>query len=226
MKIQSVTCSLAVVFLMAAVDGHQAQTAADQPQSAPQSQTTADAEAKDSAGGESKTIHQRYLQKQHELAEHQYNAARQTNRDVGLVYSKQTLLKLRQQMEYTGWLLELHQQRDQPQRGKGRGTDAPPASDRAAIVAPAVKLVQQDLELATQRLQWAREANAAVVGSIPADDMRTYELRVELAELALQRVKQDDFGDDPMQHLQWQLNRLRSDLRQLQIEFEKTEPGS
>jgi len=46
------------------------------------------------------------------------------------------------------------------------------------------------------------------------------------AELALERAKQKDCFDDPINQLQWQLNRLRSDVAELQIQIERTQSGS
>jgi len=227
MRNQYLTCSFVIGSLVATACCCHSQTSADQGQSTPRSQSASNAGADEKSGEEhSKSLRQQYLQKQHELAEHQHNAALETNRDVGLIYSKQTLLRLQQQMEYTGLLLKLAQHQDQSKSGENRDSSEPSATHGSQPMAASLKLVQQEAELANQRLQWAREANAEVIGSILPREMRTYELRAELAELAVKRAKQEDFASDPMEHLQWQLNRLRSDLRQLQIEIEKTEPGS
>ncbi len=86
--------------------------------------------------------------------------------------------------------------------------------------------VRNQAEIAQQRLRWAVEANQEVPGSVGEDDLRAYRLKAEMAQLALRRAEQPGYFDDPMTHLQWQLNRLRAEVLELLVRMEQTESGS
>lgn len=157
------------------------------------------------------TLPERYLRKQADLAEHRYRSAVRENERIPLLNSKQILLRLRQRLDYAKLLVD---------RLDASGQDP------AGLQVASLELVKNDAEMAKQRLKWALEASENSVTAIPDDTIRRYLLEAELAELALERAKQKDYFDDPMNHLQWQLNRLRSDVAELQIQIERTQSGS
>ncbi|GEM_PF-6318406 len=157
------------------------------------------------------SLDEQYYRKQYELAKHQYDSAVEENQQIASLNSKLTLLRLRQQMEYAAKLLSLASEEE---------------ADAQRLRVASMELVENDARLAKQQLAWAVEVSAELPGAFAPDRMRELELAAELAELALERAKQADYFDDPLPHLQWQLNRLRSDVLQLQVLMERTESGA
>lgn len=81
--------------------------------------------------------------------------------------------------------------------------------------------VENDVTLAEQQLVWAKDVNQHQEGLVSDDEVKRLQLSVDLARLALERAKQPKIKADPLHHLQWQIDRLRSELLNLQVEFER-----
>jgi hypothetical protein len=157
------------------------------------------------------TLQRQYLNKQVQLARHQLDVVVRANEEIPLMYSKLTLLRLQKQLEHAEAMLAAFEDR-------GRFDENLPVAS--------LQRVRNEAEIAQQRLRWAVEANQEVPGSVGEDDLRAYRLKAEMAQLALRRAEQPGYFDDPMTHLQWQLNRLRAEVLELLVRMEQTEAGS
>lgn len=171
-------------------------------------------QSRDAAGSdatEPEELQRKYLNKQVELAAHELDVVIRANEEIPLMYSKLTLLRLKKQLEHAKASLTAFKNRDQFDKN---------------LPAASLKLVENEADIAQQRLRWAIEANQEVPGAVGEADLTAYRLKAEMARLALQRARQKGYFDDPMTHLQWQLNRLRSEVLELLVRMEQTEAGS
>ncbi|WP_286765237.1 MULTISPECIES: hypothetical protein [Rhodopirellula] len=146
----------------------------------------------------------RYFQKKLELAKHDRDTALKANRRIPGMNSKLSLLRLQNQVAYATKLVE--------HAGKHADHDLHKSH---------LQSLKNDVILAEEQLAWARKAS----GYVREDQLKRLELNAQLARLALERAEQPEITADPMQHLQWQIDRLRSELLSLQIEFERTRSG-
>jgi hypothetical protein len=149
-------------------------------------------------------IETRYFQKKLELAKHDLETAMEANRRIPNMNSKLSLLRLESQFAYATKLVE--------QAGKHTDHDLHESH---------LQSVKNDFILAEQQLAWAKKAS----GYLRDDQVKRLKLAAQLARLALERAEQPEITADPMQHLQWQIDRLRSELLSLQMEFERTRSG-
>lgn len=146
-------------------------------------------------------IDARYYEKKLELAKHDLQTALASNRRIPNMNSKLSILRLENQVAYATKLVEQ----------SGKHTD----HDLHTIHLQSVK---NDVILAEEQLAWAKKAS----GYLREDQIERLELSAQLARLALERAEQPEITADPMQHVQWQIDRLRSELLNLQVEFERT----
>ncbi|EMB16443.1 MULTISPECIES: hypothetical protein [Rhodopirellula] len=146
----------------------------------------------------------RYFQKKLELAKHDLDTALKANRRIPNMNSKLSMLRLENQVAYATKLLQ--------QAGKQTDHDLHKSH---------LQSVKNDVVLAEQQLAWAKK----VTGYLREDELKRLELNAQFARLALERAEQPEITADPMQHLQWQIDRLRSELLSLQVEFERTRSG-
>ncbi|EMI23097.1 MULTISPECIES: hypothetical protein [Rhodopirellula] len=146
----------------------------------------------------------RYFQKKLELAKHDRDTALKANRRIPGMNSKLSLLRLQNQVAYATKLVE--------HAGKHADHDLHKSH---------LQSLKNDVIFAEEQLAWARKAS----GYVREDQLKRLELNAQLARLALERAEQPEITADPMHHLQWQIDRLRSELLSLQIEFERTRSG-
>lgn len=146
----------------------------------------------------------RYFQKKLELAKHDLQTALAANRRIPNMNSKLSLLRLENQVAYATKLVE--------QAGKHTDHDLHKSH---------LQSVKNDVILAEEQLAWAKKAS----GYLREDQIKRMELAAQVARLALERAEQPEITADPMLHLQWQIDRLRSELLSLQVEFERTRLG-
>ena len=108
--------------------------------------------------------------------------------------------------------------------------DAAPANEGVDIrfFQKKLELAKHDLKTAVKanqrvpnQLVWAKDVNQHQEGLVSDDEVKRLQLSVDLARLALERAKQPKIKADPLHHLQWQIDRLRSELLNLQVEFER-----
>ncbi|WP_182870668.1 hypothetical protein [Stieleria mannarensis] len=143
----------------------------------------------------------RYFHKKLELAQHDLQTALDANRRIPNLNSKLSLLRLENQVTYAKKLVE--------QAGKHDDIDLHESH---------LESLKNDLSLAEKQLAWAKKASEYVRD----DEVKRQELVAQLARLALERAEQPEVTADPTQHLQWQIDRLRSELLALRVEFERT----
>lgn len=162
----------------------------------------ADAEPSNSGSNESpkKPLSIRYHEKRVELAEHEYEMAIAENERIPGVNAKLTLLRLRQQLRYARQLL-----------------DHARSGSKNDLAAAMVKLAENDAAIAREKLEWARDARWTFSDAIPERDVKQLELSAELAALALEHAKQIQNTADPMELMQWHMDRMRSELLRLQV---------
>lgn len=146
----------------------------------------------------------KYFRKKMELAEYDLQVALEANQRIPNINSKLTLLRLENQAAYAAELVE--------QSGKHADHDLHKSH---------LQSLKNDVILAEQQLAWTTKASAY----FRKDQIKRLGLSVQLARLALERAEQPEITADPMQHLQWQIDRLRSELLNLQVEFERTQRG-
>lgn len=150
-------------------------------------------------------INVQYYRKNLELAQHHLQTALKANQRIPSMHSKLTMIRLKNQVLYAKELV----------------AQATAKTDQD-LHQTHLQNVENDLHRAEQQLRWATEANRKSHGSVGEDELKRLQLTVDLARLALQRAKQPEIFDDPLHHLQWQIDRLRSELLSLQVEFERT----
>lgn len=149
-------------------------------------------------------IDARYFEKNLELAKHDLQTALAANRRIPNMNSKLSLLRLESQVAYATKLVEQ----------AGKHTDH-------ALHKSHLQSVKNDVILAEEQLAWAKKAS----GYLRKDQVKRMELAAQFARLALERAEQPEITADPTQHMQWQIDRLRSELLSLQVEFERTRSG-
>ena len=154
--------------------------------------------------GAASDIDARYFRKKLELAQHDLKVALDANRRIPNMNSKLSLLRLENQVAYAAKLVE--------QAGKHDDHDLHQSH---------LQSVKNDVVLAEEQLAWARKAS----GYLRDDQVKRLELNAQLARLALERAEQPEITADPTRHLQWQIDRLRSELLSLHVEFERTRSG-
>ena len=147
----------------------------------------------------------RYFDKKLELAKHDLQSALEANRRIPNMNSKLLLLRLEDQVTYAMKLVE--------QAGKHSEHD---------LHTIHLQAVKNDVVLAEEQLALAKKMS----GYLREDQVQRLELAAQLARLALERAEQPQITADPMQHMQWQIDRLRSELLSLQVEFERTLSGN
>ena len=150
----------------------------------------------------------RYFQKKLELAKHDLETAVEANREIPNLNSELTLLRLQNQVEYSEKLLD----------------DAQNNVEHDSHSAHLQNL-KNDLALAEQRYLWSKEANQRYPGVVDQAERKRLQLAVEFARLALERAKQSEITEDPTRHLQWQIDRLRSEISTLTVELERVRSG-
>ena len=146
----------------------------------------------------------RFFQKKLELAKHDLKTAVKANQRVPNLTSKLMMIRLQNQVDYTETLLK-------------RAT-AKTDHDLHVIH---LQNVKNDVTIAEQQLAWAKDVNQQHAGLVSDDEVKRLKLSVDLARLALEKAKQPKIKADPLHHLQWQIDRLRSDLLNLQVKFER-----
>ena len=146
----------------------------------------------------------RFFQKKLELAKHDLQTAVKANQRVPNLTSKLMMIRLQNQVDYTETLL--------------KHATAKTDHDLHVIHLQSVK---NDVTIAEQQLAWAKEVNQQHAGLVSDDEVKRLKLSVDLARLALEKAKQPKIKADPLHHLQWQIDRLRSDLLNLQVKFER-----
>ncbi|MBP69272.1 MULTISPECIES: hypothetical protein [Gimesia] len=146
----------------------------------------------------------RYFQKKLELAKHDLQRAVKANQRVPNLTSKLMMIRLQNQVDYTETLLKR----------------AMTKTDHD-LHTTHLQNVKNDVTLAEQQLVWAKDVNQRQAGLVSDDEVQRLQLSVDLARLALERAKQPKIKADPLHHLQWQIDRLRSELLNLQVEFER-----
>lgn len=149
-------------------------------------------------------IPQQLAEKRLELATHDLKMAIAANRRIPNLHSKLTIMRLEKQATNARSLLEQARLGDQAKRH-----------------AVHLRSVQDDLDLARQQLSWAKKVEDNQPGSIEPGAMKRLELAVELAELASARAKSPEITADPFIHLQWQIDRMQSEILSLHIEMER-----
>lgn len=145
-----------------------------------------------------------YYHKYLELAQHDLETALKANRRIPDMISKLTMMRLKNQVIYAKSMLQ----------------QATATTDHERHMTH-LQIVEGELQLAEQQLKWAMDLNESRPGTIDDDKVKRLQLSVDLARLALQRAKQPEITVDPLQHLQWQIDRLRTELLSLQVEFER-----
>lgn len=156
--------------------------------------------------GDDRDLTQRLAEKRLELATHDLKTAIAANRRIPNLHSKLTIMRLEQQVTNARSLLEHARSGDR---------------DQAKLHAVHLRSVQDDLDLARQQLRWAKRIEDNQPGSIETAAMKRLQLAVELAELALARAKSTEITADPFIHLQWQIDRMQSEILSLHIEMER-----
>ncbi|MAX37023.1 hypothetical protein [Gimesia sp.] len=146
----------------------------------------------------------RFFQKKLELAKHDLKTAVKANQRVPNLTSKLMMIRLQNQVDYMETLLK-------------RAT----AKTDHDLHTTHLQNVENDVTLAEQQLVWAKDVNQHQEGLVSDDEVKRLQLSVDLARLALERAKQPKIKADPLHHLQWQIDRLRSELLNLQVEFER-----
>jgi hypothetical protein len=146
----------------------------------------------------------RYFQKKLELAKHDLQRAVKANQRVPNLTSKLMMIRLHNQVDYTETLLK----------------HATAKTDHD-LHTTHLQNVENDVTLTEQQLVWAKDVNQHQAGLVSNDEVKRLQLSVDLARLALERAKQPKIKADPLHHLQWQIDRLRSELLNLQVEFER-----
>ena len=153
---------------------------------------------------EATDVNVRYFQANLELAKHDLQVASTANRRIPNMTSKLAMIRLQNQVKYAAKLLEQSMTKDVDDLHMAH-----------------LQTVENDLTLAERQLKWAEEVSQKHSGSVRDDQLARLRLSAELARLAFKRAKDSKITADPITHVQWQIDRLRSEVLNLQVEFER-----
>lgn len=154
-------------------------------------------------------VNLRYFQTKLELARHDLQSALNLNRRIPNLNTKLTMIRLRNQVKYATKLVEQAMTEDLDDLHIDH------------LHMAHLRSVENDVAIAEQQLRWAEESNQKYLDTVGDDDLRRLKISVRLARLGLERAKDPKLMTDPMYHFQWQIDRLRSEVLSLQIEFER-----
>ena len=150
------------------------------------------------------SIHVRYARAYLDLAKADLDIALDMNRRIGGAYSENTLQRLRNhaeiaearlQYEITGGESKLHDIH--------------------------LRELEEARKLAEQDLASAIAVNKRLAGTVRELEIRRLRLAAEVARLAVARGRDPATVSSPYAHLQWQLDRMRSELLRLQTRTDK-----
>ncbi len=153
-------------------------------------------------------VNVRYFKANLKLARHDLQLASNANRRIPNMTSKLTMIRLQNQVKYAAKLLEQAMTKDVDDLHMAH-----------------LQSVENDLDLAERHLKWAKEVSQKHSGSFRDDQLERLRLSAELARLALQRAKSPEATADAITHVQWQIDRMRSEVLSLQVEFERIRSG-
>lgn len=91
----------------------------------------------------------------------------------------------------------------------------------ADLHAAHLRELENELKIAELRWETAVRLNKSVPNSIDAQQVESRRLRVEVARLALARARQPARVATPMDHMQWQLERLQQELLDLTVRVDE-----
>ncbi len=148
----------------------------------------------------------RYARANLQLAEIELRSALTENEKIPNLYTVQTIQRLRNNV---GCAQEMLHQETHP------GDDRPHALH--------LREVEGTLKLAESGLAAAVAANKKVPGSVPDLEIERLRATADVAGLALEKAREPAVTQSPMDHLQWQLDRIRSELARLYVRMDKVE---
>ncbi len=156
--------------------------------------------------GNHESVRVRYARANLRLAEIELEMALTENEKIRYLYSAETVERLRNNVAFAEELLrhETH-----------------PGNDGLHSIH--LRELEGTLKLAESELSSALEANTQVPGSISLMKVERLRAAVELARLALEKARDPAVTQSPIDHLQWQLERLRSELTRLYVRLDKVE---
>jgi len=149
-------------------------------------------------------VNVRYFQTKLQLAQHDLQSALNVNRRIPNLNTKLTMVRLRNQVKYATKLVEQAMTKDVDDLHMAH-----------------LRSVENDVAIADQQLRWAEESNRKYSDTVGKDELKRLRLSLQLARLGFERAKDPKMMTDPMYHFQWQIDRLRSEVLSLQIEFER-----
>ena len=159
-------------------------------------------DAGNSASPES--IRVRYARTYSELAKTNLNIALDVNKRIGGAYSKNILQRLRNHLEIAEAKLQY----------EITGGESKLHDIHLRELEEARKLAEQDLASAIA-------VNKRLAGTVRELEIRRLRLAAEVARLAVARGRDPATVSSPYAHLQWQLDRMRSELLRLQTRTDK-----
>ena len=161
------------------------------------------AERESPHNGDVQGVGVRYAEANLRLAEVELRIALVGNEKLPNIYSAQTIQRLRNNVAYAQGAL----------RHEARGDDG--------IHELHLRDVEGALKLAELDLATAVAANKQVPGAV--NDLEVARLRaiVDVAHLALEKARDPAAAQSPMEHVQWQLDRLRFELTRLYVQMDK-----
>lgn len=84
-----------------------------------------------------------------------------------------------------------------------------------------IKRLESSVDLAKSQLNWVREVNKGIPGAYRDEQTKRAKLRFELAGLELERAKSSDVTKTPVDHLQWQIDQLQSEILWMRLQLEQ-----
>lgn len=164
-------------------------------------------EARESVATESgKGVQARYAEANLHLAKIELQIALTENAKIPNLYSALTVQRLRNNVDYAQEMLR-HENR----------------SGESGLHALHLTEVEGALKLAESDLAAAVAANKRVHGSFSDLEIERLRAAADVARLALEKAHDPTVTQSPMDHLQWQLDRMRSELTRLNVRMDKVE---
>ena len=84
-----------------------------------------------------------------------------------------------------------------------------------------INQLKASVDLAKNQLQWVQEINKKIPGTYQAEYLKRSRLEVELKEIELKRARSSKVTKTPVDHLQWQIDQIQSEIMQLRRQLER-----
>ena len=84
-----------------------------------------------------------------------------------------------------------------------------------------IKRLEASVDLTKSQLEWIRKINIGIPGMYREEYLKRAQQSVELAQLELERATNSRVTKTPIDHLQWQIDQIQSEMLFMQLTIER-----